>query len=95
MTANTLVALPLLLMLATGCHRPSLPNQYVCLPDISASIYPDAVRDEFAAMDKLADNLCRGDQLVIIPITCNARNDDQGHIVRLKAPNQRAAYDSD
>jgi hypothetical protein len=63
--------------------------------DISASIYPDAVKDEFSAMDELADRLHRGDQLVIIPIAGNARTDVQGHIVRLQVPEQRTAFDSD
>jgi hypothetical protein len=38
-----------------------------CLLDISASIYPVAVRDEFQAMDELASRLHRGDQLVNYP----------------------------
>ena len=96
MTAKALASPTLfLLLLATGCHRAVPPSRYICLLDISASIYPEAVSDEFAAMDKLANNLHRGNELVIIPITGNARNDVQGHIVRLAAPNQRAAYDSD
>jgi hypothetical protein len=89
MTAKALASLHLfLLILATGCHRESPHNRYVCLPDISASIYPEAVREEFAAMDKLADHLHRGDQLVIIAIAGNARADVQGHIVRLQVPEQ-------
>ena len=95
MNARSLASLPRLLLLAVGCRKAAPPDQYVCLLDISASIYPEAVRDELAAMDKLADNLNRGDQLVIIPITGNARNDVQGHIVRLHVPEQRTAFDSD
>jgi len=96
MTAKTIACIPLfLLLLVNGCRNQLLPSRYVCLLDISASIYPEAVRDEFAAMDELADRLHRGDQLIIIPITGNARTDVQGHIVRLTAPSQREAYDSD
>jgi hypothetical protein len=96
MTAETLTSLPLLLlMFASGCHNQLPPSRYVFLPDISASIYPESVEDEFGAMDTLVDHLHRGDQLVVIPIAGNARTDVQGHIVRLTAPNQRAAYDND
>lgn len=83
------------LLLVAGCHKAAPPSVSVCLLDTSQSIYPDAVRDEFEAMDKLADRLHRGDELVIIPIASDARNDIQGHIVRLRAPEQRAAFDTD
>jgi hypothetical protein len=83
------------MLLAAGCHKATPPSLSVCLLDISASIYPDAVRDEFSAMDNLADHLHRGDELVIIPIASNARNGVQGHILRLHAPEERAAFDTD
>lgn len=96
MTSRLLTSLPLLLLLlATGCHKSAPPTRYICLLDISASIYPEAVKDEFTAMDELADRLHRGDQLVIIPIASDARNDVQGHIVRIQVPEERAAYDAD
>jgi hypothetical protein len=96
MTTKTLTSLPLfLLMFASGCHNQLPPSRYIFLPDISASIYPESVEDEFGAMDRLVDHLHRGDQLVIIPIAGNARTDVQGHIVRLQVPEQRTAFDSD
>jgi hypothetical protein len=96
MTTKTLTSLPLfLLMFASGCHNQLPPSRYIFLPDISASIYPESVEDEFRAMDSLVDHLHRGDQLVIIPIAGNARTDVQGHIVRLHVPEQRTAFDSD
>jgi hypothetical protein len=82
-------------MFTIGCRKQPTPSRYIFLPDISASIYPEAVRDEFAAMDELAGRLHRGDQLIIIPIAGSARTDVQGHIIRLQVPEQRAAFDSD
>jgi len=65
------------------------------LPDISLSIYPEEVDREFEEMRRLADSMHRGDELIIIPITGNARNDTPGHILRLVAPQSRAPFDSD
>jgi len=94
---NRLIASLCVLALLTnlaGCKHEQ-PTYTVCLLDISKSITSDGIQDEFKAMDSLVDRMQRGDRLTLIPITGNARNDTSGHIVRLKVPSQRMAFDSD
>jgi hypothetical protein len=92
----TLTLSSLVLCLALGCHRDQpKPTRTVALLDISLSIYPEEVDREFSEMRKLADNIHRGDELILIPIMGNARNDTPGHILRLVAPKSRTPFDSD
>jgi hypothetical protein len=84
------------LCLALGCHRDQpKPTCTVALLDISGSIYTEEVDREFAEMRTLAGRMHRGDALILIPITGNARNDTPGHILRLVVPQSRTAFDSD
>jgi len=79
-----------------GCHSNSAkPTRTIALVDISGSIYPEEVDREFSEMQKLASTLKRGDELILLPIMGNARNDTPGRIVRLTAPTTRAAFDAD
>jgi len=94
---NRLIACACLfaLLISMGGCKHEQATSTICLLDVSKSIDPNSIRDEFAAMDRLVDRMHRGDRLILIPITGNARNDVQGHIVRLVAPDRRAAFDSD
>jgi len=93
---RTLTLSSVALCLVLGCHNnQSKSTCTVALLDISGSIYPEEVDREFAEMQALADNMHRGDELILIPIMGNARNDTPGHIVRLVAPQARATFDSD
>jgi len=84
------------LCLVIGCHtKQPQPTCTVALLDISASIYPEEVDREFEEMRKHASNMHRGDELILIPIMSNARNDTPGHIVQFVAPQSRASFDSD
>ena len=82
------------LFLLTACsHR--VPVATIEVIDTSASITPraekaalNAVRDQIAHME-------RGDILVLIPITGDAANDAGGRVLRLSAPTEREAYDTD
>lgn len=79
-----------------GCQQDRhTPACTIALLDISASIYPEEVDREFTEMQHLASHLDRGDELILIPITGNARNDTPGRIVRLLAPLQRSSFDTD
>jgi len=88
------IAALLLLAAVTGCsHR--VPIATVELIDTSLSITPHA---EAAALDAVKDqisSLGRGDALILIPITGDAENDTDGHILRLQAPTTREPYDAD
>ena len=94
-TINTAryVAITLLFLLAGCSHR--VPQAAVEVIDTSMSITP---RAEKAALDAVRDQIVhmqRGDVLVLIPITGDAANDAGGRILRLSAPIQREAYDTD
>lgn len=88
------IAVVVAMLFMGGCkHEPPLAT--VIVLDTSASIAPRALK---AATDQIrADigEMQRGDLLVVIPITANAANDDQGRILRLAAPSARKAYDAD
>jgi len=86
-------AIAALSLLAACSHR--VPQGTVEVIDTSLSITP---RAEKAALDAVQDQIShmqRGDQLVIIPITGDAANDAGGRILRLSAPTEREAYDTD
>ena len=88
------LAIAVMLINISGCkHEPS--TRYICLLDISASIYPEEVDREFAEARRIAASMQRGEELTLIPITGNARNDTPGHVVRLAAPAARTPYDGD
>ena len=85
-----------MLLPALGCHINSTkPTRTIALLDISGSIYPEEVDREFDEMQKLASILKRGNELILIPIMGNARNDTPGRILRLAAPASRTPFDSD
>lgn len=77
-----------------GCHRqPGVHT--ICLMDISRSIERQSIRDEFAAADRFVDRMSRGDELDLVPITGDARNELQGHVLHLRAPTERQSFDTD
>lgn len=77
-----------------GCsHR--VPAATMILVDPSGSVTEWGRHDEFAAVAALIPEMKRGDSLVMIPITENAAADIQGRVLKLRAPNQREAYDAD
>jgi hypothetical protein len=82
------------LILLAGCSHP-VPKATVDVLDTSLSITP---RAEHAAENAILDQISRlgrGDRLIVIPITGDAQNDAGGRILRLVAPTERQAYDSD
>lgn len=91
-------ALVLCSLLVISCSRSKhqrLALAYVI--DITASVEKDAIKQAFAALEPLIKSkiLKRGDSIVIIPITGDTLTETQGKILRLRLPENRAAYDSD
>jgi hypothetical protein len=82
------------LLLLAGCsHR--TPDITVEVIDTSLSITPRAERAALDAVQNQIGHMQRGDRLILIPITGDAQNDVGGRILRLSAPTQREAYDTD
>jgi hypothetical protein len=94
-TINTarFAAITLSFLLAGCSHR--VPQAIVEVIDTSLSITPRAEKVALDAAQNQIGHMERGDQLVIIPITGDAANDAGGRILRLYAPTQREAYDTD
>jgi len=90
----TILCLASALLCFVGCYRQPAART-ICLIDISRSIEPQSVRDAFAAADRFVDRMGRGDELDLVPITGDARNELQGHVLRLRAPTDRQSFDSD
>ncbi len=82
------------LFLLAACSHP-VPNGTVEVIDTSLSITPRAEKAALDAVQSQIAHMQRGDQMVIIPITGDAANDAGGRILRLSAPTQREAYDTD
>jgi len=85
-------------LLLGGCNTPKhLPREVVVVPDMSASIDPEAERQMFAAIEDVAQHLHRGDTLTIIPITDDADAELQGRTLHYIVPTveNRQAYDAD
>jgi hypothetical protein len=86
-------AIAALSLLAACSNR--IPQGTVEAIDTSLSITPHAEKAALDAVQNQIVHMQRGDQLVIIPITGDAANDAGGRILRLSAPTQREAYDTD
>ena len=84
--------IPVILLAACAHHAPVATVEII---DTSASITPRAVRAVLNAVDEQISRLGRGDRLVVIPITDDARNDAPGRILRLQAPTVRESYNAD
>ena len=84
--------IPVILLAACSYHAPVATVEIV---DTSASITPRAERATLNAVDEQISRLGRGDRLVVIPITNDARNDAPGRILSLQAPTVRESYDAD
>ena len=79
-----------------GCDKKKhIPEQDVCLIDLSGSIERSSEDDAFTAVDTLISHLERGDAISIIPITGDALNETSGQILRFRFPDRRQAYDAD
>jgi len=86
----------ILLLASTACERKAvMSRQIIAVIDVSASIEPEAQQSAFQAIENIASTLRRGDSLVVIPITGDARNQSQGRILRLTLSEHREAYDQD
>lgn len=81
-------------LLPSACKRP-LPVTTIIVLDVSASITPRAAQAALDAVGERITRLGRGERLILIPITGDARNDAQGHILRLSVPIVREPYDTD
>jgi hypothetical protein len=82
------------LFLLAGCsHR--VPQATVEVIDTSLSITPRAEKAALDAVQGQIGQMQRGDDLILIPITGDATNDAEGRVLRLSAPTQREAYDTD
>lgn len=92
-TSGRLLAL-LVTATVLGCGNRQSRN-CVIVPDLSASIGPDALRQEFRAIDQLVGRLQRGDRIAVIPILGDAETEASGRILRFEIPTARQAYDSD
>ena len=91
---NLRVAALSFLLLPTACSR-YVPVVTVEVIDTSMSITPRAERAALDAVGGQISHLGRGDRLILIPITGDARNDAGGRILRLAAPTERESYDTD
>jgi|SRR6185437_4546967 len=74
-------------------HR--IPTATVELIDTSLSISPRAEASALNAVRKQIDQMGRGDRLILIPVTGDAKNDAGGRVLRLEAPTVRETYDTD
>ncbi len=96
-SASSLVgAIAFLAIACSGCDQ--LPKRLVhlaALPDLSASIEPRAEADVLTAMSNAFKAMRRGDSVAVIPITADADNDDQGHVLRWQLPATRQPFDGD
>lgn len=92
--ALSLIA-PVFMMGCTSSKH--LPMELIVVPDMSASIAPEARQQMFAAIEDVALHLHRGDTLTIIPITGNAEAELQGRTLHYLVPplEDRQAYDAD
>ena len=95
MNPKKTVLVSLLATALLGCNRQPDPRNLVTLPDVSASIEPQAEEEVFKAIDDLVSHLKRGDRITIIPILGDAQVEASGRILRFEVPNNRQAYDSD
>jgi len=97
MKQRILFLLPVVVLLG-GCQCSSPPpREITVLPDMSASIDPQARQQMFAAINDVAFHLRRGDTLTIIPITGDADAELQGRTLHYDVPpaGSRQVYDSD
>jgi hypothetical protein len=83
---------PVILLAACAHHAPVATVEII---DTSASITPRAERAALNAVGEQISRLGRGDRIVVIPITNDARNDTGGRILRLQTPTVRESYDAD
>jgi hypothetical protein len=83
---------PVILLAACTHHAPVATVEII---DTSLSITPRAKNAVLSAVGDQITSLGRGDILVVIPITNDARDDVGGRILRLQAPSTRESYDAD
>ena len=89
-----LIVAVVLALLACGRKAPQ-PRQIINLMDASASIEPEAQQLGFQSLQKVVSSLRRGDSLTVIPVTGDAGNDTEGHILRITLAERRETYDQD
>jgi hypothetical protein len=89
-----LIVAVVLALLACGQKAPQ-PLQIINLMDASASIEPEAQQLGFQSLEKVVSSLRRGDSLTVIPVTGNAGNETEGHILRITLAERRETYDQD
>ena len=77
---------PVILLAACTHHAPVATVEII---DTSLSITPRAKNAVLSAVGDQITSLGRGDILVVIPITNDARDDVGGRILRLQAPSTR------
>lgn len=74
-------------------HQPQ--TKLVEVVEATKSVLPDAQAESFVAVEKSADFLGRGDEIVVIPLTSDAVNEAQGKTVRHRFSTTRKAFDKD
>jgi hypothetical protein len=80
-------------LIGSCSHR--VPTATVELIDTSLSISPRAEAAALKAVQKQVEEMGRGDRLILVPVTGDAKNDAGGRVLRLQAPTMRETYDTD
>lgn len=99
MTMIGLIGLMILAVAGFGAARLFWKNKpetkLVEVVEATKSVLPDAQAESFAATEKSAESLGRGDEIVVIPLTSDAANEAQGKTVRHRFGTTRKAFDKD
>lgn len=74
-------------------HQPQI--KLVNVTEATKSVLPETQAESFDAIEKTADFLGRGDEIVVIPLTSDAVNEAQGKTVRHRFSRTRKAFDKD
>lgn len=90
------IASALIGCLLVACdHRVPRSRKIVYVVDVTASLTPGTPAATIEALRRLIPALNRGDELVVVPVTDDARTESLGKILRLRIPLQREPYDAD
>jgi hypothetical protein len=86
-------------LLLSSCHRlhdgHAATKHLVYLVDASASIVPASFDQAMNAVDRIAEQLQRGDCITVLPILSDSDAIPSDQIVRMCVPTERQPYDQD
>lgn len=94
-----LIAVAILVAVGFGANRLFWKHQpqtkFVGVVEATKSVLADTQAESVGAMEKGAEFLGRGDEIVVIPLTSDAVNEAQGKTVRQRFSTTRKAFDKD